>query len=104
VIIGLGLDDIYNRWKAAPDTNEMGLLAAYKFGGRDLNGQPLNGAKRLAELLSNDRFDAGPHLLPSPQPVNELIGNWHCSSRLRIYAAGMHFWPNHFPSYVRVEA
>jgi hypothetical protein len=103
VIVRLGLDDIYKRWKVAPDTNEMGLLAAYKFGGRDKDGRLLNGAERLSQLLSKDRFDAGPHLLPSPRPANELIGKWHCSSRLRIYAAGMHFWPNHFPSYVTVE-
>lgn len=104
VIVGLELDEIYQRWKAAPDRNEMGLLAAYKFGGRASDGKSLNSAQRIAQLLSHERFDAGPHLLPSPRPRGELVGNWHCSSRLRMYVTGMHFWPNHFPSFVKIEA
>lgn len=103
VIVGLELEDVFSRWKSAPDHNELGLLAAYKFSGVDANGASLSGPERFANILSGDAFDAGPHLLPSPQQEGKIVGKWHCSSRLRIYAAGMHLWPNHFSSYVKIE-
>jgi hypothetical protein len=58
----------------------------------------------LAELLGQDTFDAGPHLLPAPAPLGAIRGPWHCSSRMRMYAAGMHLWPDEFRKYVRIDA
>lgn len=80
----------------------MGLLAAYQFAGPDGKGNVFEGPKRLAELLANEQFDAGPNLLPTARPKNEIVGAWQPSSRMRIYALGMHLWPEEFPNYVRL--
>lgn len=102
VIVGLEPVEIWRRWMKAPDHSEMGLLAAYQFRGLDSAGEMLEGPKRFAELLAGEQFDAGPHLLPEQHEKGAIVGPWHCSSRLRIYAAGMHLWPEEFPNYVRI--
>ena len=100
VEVRLPLEEIYRRWKTAPDHQEMGLLAAYQLTGRDAH--LLNGPKRLAELMAQEQFDAGSHLLPTRREAGPLRGGWHVSSRLRMYAYGMHMWPRDFPQHVRI--
>jgi hypothetical protein len=102
VIVGLELDEVYRNWKSAPDRNELGLMAAVQLTGFDGNGAALDGPQQLANLMSREMFDAGPHLLPSARVENEIVGKWHCSSRLRMYAAGMHLWPEEFKHYVQL--
>jgi hypothetical protein len=104
VEVKLALEDVYQRWNTAPDKQEMGLLAAYQLTGRCGDGTMMDGARRLAELVAVDEFDAGPHLLPSGVEDARLKRRWHVSSKLRMYACGMHLWPREFSRYVRISA
>ncbi len=103
VLVNLSPLAAYERWRRSPDYNEMGLLAAYQLTGPDDTGNWLEGPRRLAELMSKDTFDAGPCLLPETKGNGIFVGPWHCSSRLRMYAAGMHLWPEQFPNYVQIR-
>ena len=100
----LSLDEIYRRWRTAPDSQEMALLAAYQLTGRDRTGNELHGPRRLAELMACEECDPGAYLLPTALPNGQVQGKWHISSRLRMYACGMHLWPHEFERYVRTES
>ncbi len=102
VLVDLSPEEVFRRWRQSPDYNELGLLAAYQLTGVGRGGTLLEGPRRLAELLSQDSFDGGPHLLPQSREAGTFLGSWHCSSRLRMYAAGMHLWPDEFPRYVQL--
>ncbi|MHB1797917.1 MAG: hypothetical protein ACYCUI_06355 [Vulcanimicrobiaceae bacterium] len=97
------LEELYRRWIRSPEFHHNGLLAAYQLTGCDADGIELNGPTRLARLLAQAQFDAGPHLRPEPRASGEVSGPWHVSSRLRIYALGMHLWPREFPRLVHIH-
>jgi nucleoside phosphorylase len=101
VIVNASPEQIFEMWDGAPDRDEMGLLAAYPLTGESEDGTYLDGPRQLASLLAQDSFDPGPFLLPHSRPQGELSGPWHVSSKLRMYALGMHLWPNDFSSLVK---
>jgi len=100
VTASLSLETLYRKWDTAVDRDEIALLAAYQLTGENLVGEQLVGPERLATLMASDHFDAGPHLLPSALEKAQISGPWHPTSRLRMYALGMHLWPTDFPRLV----
>ena len=83
----LSLQDFYKRKLSAPD-KEIGLVAAFPIDGPSDGAGSLDPARQLTKLLSMERFDGGPYILPRPTTSIEEL--WHISSRLRIYAAARH--------------
>lgn len=100
VTVNLSLASLYEKWYYSEDNAEAGVLAAYQLTGMSSSGEELNGARRLADVMARDTFDGGPYLLPTAQPAGSAIGPWHVSSRLRMFALGMHLWPNKFQQLV----
>jgi hypothetical protein len=103
VRVKLALKEVYQRWQTASDYQHNGLLAAVQIGGSDSSSGDVRGPAQLARLLSSDDFHFGAHLLPEPVDDEALIGPWHVTSRLRIYALGMHLWPKEFSHLVEIE-
>ncbi|MEI7997050.1 MAG: hypothetical protein WCH01_19315, partial [Methylococcaceae bacterium] len=89
---------LYDKWRNAPDHKEMNALAAYQIAGYDKDLNKVDGPRALASLLSQEQFNAAPWLLP--EPVDYPVMNWHLSSKMRIYLAGMHMWYKDFEKYI----
>jgi hypothetical protein len=97
----LTLDQLQRRRLSSAD-REIGAVAAYPIDGTAADGSRLDARAQLARILSMDRFDGGPYLLPRSGP--SLSQGWHLSSRLRIYAAARHLEGNAFQDYVSTVA
>jgi len=103
VAVSLKPLDAYRLWKEAPDAKENRVIVAYQLEGTDADGNLLDGAERLAQLLAKDEFDGQPHVLPKPHGDRPIIAGWHPSSRLRLYAAGRHMYGDRFGELVQVS-
>lgn len=95
----LTLQELYKRKLTAPD-REIGLIAAFPIDGPSADGGTYDPARQLTALLSMERFDGGPYVLPSPVP--SIQEPWHMSSRLRIYAAARHLIGGRLLDYVNL--
>jgi hypothetical protein len=100
VTASLSPESLYRKWDTAVDRDEISMLAAYQLTGQNWAGEQLVGPERLATLMASDQFNAAPHLLPSAPETAQISGPWHPTSRLRMYALGMHLWPSDFPRLV----
>ena len=102
VQVELPLEKLYEKWVQAPDHREFDLLAAYQIEGLDENGNEIDGPKRIAELLAQDKFDGGRYLIKNPTQ-SPIVGSWHITSRMRIYVAGYHMWGKRITEYVSLK-
>ncbi len=102
VPVEMPLEQLYSLWVNAPDHKEMGLLAAYQIEGRDENGNEIDSPMRIAELLAKNHFDGGKYLIKNPTE-RPLIGEWHITSRMRIYLAANHLYGKRITEYVSLK-
>ena len=98
--ISMSLDDLFQRTERSPD-REIEFVAAYPIQGLRPGGGQFDPFRQFAELLSDDFFDGGKHIIP--RPTNSLVQPWHISSRMRIYAAARHLLGDPFMNYVKVS-
>lgn len=102
VPVEIPLEQLYSQWVNAADHKEMGLLAAYQIEGLGENGNQIDGPTRVAELLTQDRFDGGKYLIKHPTEV-PLAWPWHITSRMRIYLAAYHLYGKRITEYVGLK-
>ncbi len=101
VQVNLSIEELYRRWRNAPDHQEAGVLAAYQISGNDNREKKINGPEAIAKLLGEDTFNGGPYLIKNP--VANLVRPWHISSRMRIYALAYHLWNKEINTHITIE-
>lgn len=99
------LSDLFQKWKGAPDHKEMNILAAYQISGKNDNGSSLDGARRMAELISTDEFNSPCVFFPAldDREIDCLDKGWHVSSKMRIFTAGMNIYGKKFGQYIQFK-
>ena len=98
-------EELFERWRCAPDRQESQILALFPIGRGRGDFPPASAVSAIVDLLGHSEFDPGPFLLPrAVAPGTVAPQSWHPSSRMRLYAAAKHWWTDTIDEFVTLAS